>query len=83
MYKSPFLRGVTNEYLVSLDIFIAALPAIIWSAIVYGARPIAVVLISMICGALFEVIYAIILRKSAKIPTATSKHLPPHDAEDW
>lgn len=70
MNKSPYLRGVTSELLVSLDIFIAALPAIIWSTIVYGARPIAVVLISMLCGALFEVIYAIILRKTAKIPTA-------------
>lgn len=70
MYKSPFLRGVTNEYLVSLDIFIAALPAIIWSAIVYGARAVAVVLIAMLCGALFEVIYAVIFRKGARIPTA-------------
>ena len=70
MYKSPFLRGTTNELLVSLDIFVAALPAIIWSAIVYGARPIAVVLISMLCGALFEVIYAVIFRKGARIPTA-------------
>ena len=70
MYKSPFLRGTTNELLVSLDIFIAALPAIIWSAIAYGARPIAVVLISMLCGALVEVVYAVIFRKGAKIPTA-------------
>ncbi|MBO5702825.1 MAG: RnfABCDGE type electron transport complex subunit D [Clostridia bacterium] len=70
MYKSPYLRGVTSELLVSLDIFIAVLPAIIWSAIVYGARPIAVVLIAMLFGALFEVIYAIIFRKGAKIPTA-------------
>ncbi len=71
MYKTPYLRGVTSELLVSLDIFIAALPAIIWSAIAYGARPIAVVLMAMLCGALFEVIYAIIFRKGAKIPTAS------------
>ena len=70
MYKSPHLRGTTNEFLVSLDIFIAALPAIIWSAIVYGTRPIAVVLIAMLCGALFEVIYAVILRRSARISTS-------------
>ena len=70
MNKSPFLRAVTGETLVSLDILIAALPAIVWSAIVYGARPLAVVLISMLCGALFEVIYAIIIRKAARIPTA-------------
>ena len=70
MNKSPYLRGVTSELLVSLDIFVAALPAIIWSAIVYGARPIAVILIAMLCGALFEVIFAIIFRNGAKIPTA-------------
>ncbi len=68
--SAPHIRSGNSELLLSLDLFIAALPAIIWSGIVYGARPIAVVALAMLCGALFEVIYAVIFKRGARIPTA-------------
>lgn len=68
--SAPHIRSGNSELLLALDIFIAALPAVIWSAVVYGARPIAVITIAMLCGALFEVIFAVLLRREARIPTA-------------
>ncbi len=68
--SAPHIRSGNSELLLSLDLLIAALPAIIWSAIVYGARPIAVIVLAMLCGALFEVIYAVIFKRGARIPTA-------------
>lgn len=69
---APHIRSGNSELLLALDILIAALPSIIWSAIVYGERPIAVIVIAMLSGALFEVIFAVLFRKGARIPTAAT-----------
>ncbi len=69
---APHIRSGNSELLLALDILIAAFPAIIWSAIAYGARPIAVIVIAMLCGALFEVIFAVFFRSGARIPTAAT-----------
>jgi electron transport complex protein RnfD len=70
MNNSPFIKRTNSEFLFALDIFIAAMPAIVWSGIVYGLRPVAVVAAAMACGAIFEAVYAMIFRKGAKIATA-------------
>lgn len=70
MNNSPFIRSTNGEILFALDIFIAALPAVIWSGIVYGLRPIAVVTAAMLFGALSESIYAAIFHNGAKVATA-------------
>ena len=72
MNNSPFIKSTNGEHLFALDIFVAALPAIVWSFIVYGLRPVAVVLAAMICGALFESIFAAIFKNGAKIFTAAT-----------
>lgn len=68
--SAPQIRSTDSEFLRSLDFLIAAMPAIIWSVIAYGTRPAAVILMSMVSGVLFEVIYALIFRKGARIPSA-------------
>lgn len=69
---APHIRSGNSELLLALDILIAALPAIIWSAIAYGARPIAVIAVAMLCGALFEAVFGVIFRNGARIPTAVT-----------
>jgi CPA2 family monovalent cation:H+ antiporter-2 len=44
--SSPHIRSGNSELWLSIDFLIAAIPAIIWSAIAYGARPIAVIILS-------------------------------------
>ena len=69
-YAAPHLRANESEPLVALDFLIAAMPVIIWSVIAYGARPIGVIILSMLCAALFELVFACLLRRRAQIWTA-------------
>ncbi len=69
-YSAPHLRNNENELLLSLDFFIAALPVMVWSAIAYGARPIGIIVLSMLCASLFEVASACLLRRRVQIYTA-------------
>lgn len=71
-FSSPHIRSGNSELLVSLDFLIAAFPAIIWSAIAYGARPIAVILVTMLFSALFEYLFALLLHKAPHIPVAAT-----------
>ncbi|MBQ4139893.1 MAG: RnfABCDGE type electron transport complex subunit D [Clostridia bacterium] len=65
--SAPHIRSGNNEFLFSLDIMIAALPAIIWSIIAYGMRPLAVIAVAMLSGALFDLIYAVIFKGGARV----------------
>ena len=69
-YAAPHLRSNENEPLIALDFFIAALPIIIWSVIAYGSRPIGIIVLSMLSAALFELVFACLLRRRAQIFTA-------------
>ncbi len=69
-YAAPHIRNNENEFLIALDFFIAALPVIIWSVIAYGARPLGVIVLAMLCSALFELVFACILRRRIQIYTA-------------
>ncbi len=69
-YSAPHLRNNENELLLSLDFFIAALPVMVWSVIAYGARPIGIIVLSMLCSSLVEVALACLLRRRAQIYTA-------------
>ncbi len=71
-FSAPHFRSGSSELWVALDLLIAALPAIIWSAVVYGARPILTVAASMLCAAFFEALYAMIFKDSSRIPTAAT-----------
>ncbi len=66
-FSSPHIRSGSREYLVALDFLIAALPLVIWSIIAYGARPLIVMLLSALCAALFEVLYALVLKVKASL----------------
>ena len=61
-FSAPHLRSSENELLISLDFFFAALPVIIWSVIAYGARPLGITVLSMLCASLFELVSNHILR---------------------
>ena len=69
-YSAPHLRTNENEMLIALDFFIASLPVIIWSVIAYGARPLGIIILSMLCASLFELVFACILHGRVKIYTA-------------
>lgn len=69
-YSAPHLRTNENEMLIALDFLIASLPVIIWSVIAYGARSLGVIILSMLCASLFEIVFACILRGRVKIYTA-------------
>ncbi len=71
-FSAPHIRSGNSEFLVAFDLLIAAAPAMVWSVIVYGLRPLAVIAISVICAILFEVIYSLILRRAGRIPTAAA-----------
>ncbi len=71
-FSAPHIRSGTNELSVALDLAFAAAPAIIWSAICYGARPILVIIISMLVAALIETLCGLVLKKTARIPTASA-----------
>lgn len=66
-YAAPYLRNNESEPLISLDFFIAAIPVIIWSVIAYGLRPIGVIVLSMLCAALFELVLACLFRRRVQI----------------
>ena len=68
--SSPHIRSGNSEVGTSIDFLIAALPALIWSVIAYGARPIAIVLISIGFSILFEYLFCLILKKNMHLPTA-------------
>lgn len=69
-FSSPHIRSGNSELLVSLDFLIAALPAIIWSAIAYGARPIAIIVVTMLFAILFEYLFSLLLHKAPHLPIA-------------
>ena len=69
-YAPPHLRNNENEALIALDLFIAAIPVIIWSVIAYGARPLGIIILAMLCAALFELVFACVLRRRVQIYTA-------------
>lgn len=69
-FSSPHIRSGNSELLVSLDFLIAALPAIIWGAIAYGARPIAIIVVTMLFSVLFEYLFSLLLHKPAHLPMA-------------
>ena len=69
-FSAPHLRSSENELLISLDFFFAALPVIIWSVIAYGARPLGITVLSMLCASLFELVFACLLRSRVQIYTA-------------
>ncbi len=69
-YAPPHLRNNENEALIALDFFVAALPVIIWSVIAYGARPLGIIILAMLCAALFELIFACLLLRRAQLYTA-------------
>ena len=45
--SSPHIRSGNSELGLLIDFMIAAVPALIWSAIAYGARPIVIVVLSV------------------------------------
>ncbi len=69
--SSPHIRSGNSELGVSVDFLIAALPAIIWSAIAYGARPIVVVVLSIGSSVLFDYLFFLIFKKDMHLPTAS------------
>lgn len=71
-FSAPHIRSGNSELLISVDFLIAALPAIVWSAIAYGARPIVIILVSMLFAAGFEFVLSYIMRKTPRIPTAVT-----------
>lgn len=71
-YAAPHLRSNESEPLVALDLFIAAIPVILWSVIAYGARPIGVIILSVLCAALFELVFSCLIRRRAQIFTAAT-----------
>lgn len=68
--SSPHIRSGNSELGISVDFLIAALPAIIWSAIAYGARPIAIVILSIGFSLLFDYLFCLIFKKDMHLPTA-------------
>ncbi len=68
--SSPHIRSGNSELGLLIDFLIAALPAIIWSAIAYGARPIAVVVLSIGFSVLFDFLFCLIFKKDMHLPTA-------------
>ena len=68
--SSPHIRSGNSELSLSIDILIAALPAIIWSAIAYGARPIAIVILSIGFSLLFDYLFCLVFKKDMHLPTA-------------
>ena len=69
-YAPPHLRNNENEALIALDFIISALPVIIWSVIAYGARPLGIIILAMLCAALFELIFDCLLQRRVQIYTA-------------
>ena len=69
-FSSPHIRSGNSELLVSIDFLIAALPAIIWSVIAYGVRPLAVIIVTMLFAALFEYLFCLVFRKEVHFPIA-------------
>ncbi len=69
-FSSPHIRSGNSELLLSIDFLIAALPAIIWSAIAYGARPIVVIVLSMAFSVLFEYLHGLVLKNAVHMPIA-------------
>lgn len=69
-FSSPHIRSGNRELFVALDFIIAAIPAIIWSEIAYGARPIAVIIVTILFAVLFEYLLSLLLRKNAHLPLA-------------
>ncbi|MGM9643109.1 MAG: RnfABCDGE type electron transport complex subunit D [Eubacteriales bacterium] len=70
--SSPHIRSGATEYGIAFDILIAATPALVWCAIVYGVRPMITVILSMLCAVIFEIIFALIFHGGARIPTAAT-----------
>lgn len=69
-YAPPHLRNNENEALIALDFLISALPVIIWSVIAYGARPLGIIILAMLCAALFELIFSLLVMNRVQIYTA-------------
>lgn len=69
-YASPHIRNNENEMLISLDFFIASLPVIIWSVIAYGMRSLGIIVFSMLCAEIFELVLACIFKGRVKLYTA-------------
>ena len=61
--SSPHIRSGNSELGIFVDFLIAALPAIIWSAIAYGARPIAIIVLSIGLSMLFDYLFCLIFKK--------------------
>ena len=70
--SSPHIRSGHSELGLSLDVYIAAFPAIIWSVIAYGARPIAIILLSVGFSVLLDYLFCLIFKKEMHLPTAAA-----------
>lgn len=68
--SSPHIRSGNSSLGIFVDFLIAALPAIIWSAIAYGARPIAIIVLSIGLSMLFDYLFCLIFKKDMHLPTA-------------
>ena len=68
--SSPHIRSGNSSLGISIDFIIAAIPALIWSAIAYGARPIAIVVLSVGFSLLFEYLYCHFLKRDMHLPMA-------------
>lgn len=68
--SSPHIRSGNTELGVLVDFLIAAIPALIWSAIAYGARPIAIVVLSIGFSLLFDFLFCLAQKKDMHLPTA-------------
>lgn len=61
--KAPYIKGTNSELSFALDFMIALLPAFVWAVIAYGLRPIAIVLISIVCSLMVDSFISVLLRK--------------------
>ena len=66
--KAPYIRGANSEFSFALDFMIALLPALVWAVIAYGLRPLAIVLISVVCSVVLDTFISILLRKNPLSP---------------
>ena len=62
--SSPHVKHKNNTRRIMLDVIIAMLPAFIWSAVVFGWRPIMLTAVSVASCVLWEYLYRRLLKKS-------------------
>ena len=61
--SSPHVKHKNNTQRIMLDVIIALLPAFIWSAVVFGWRPIMLVAVSVASCVLFDYLYCRLMKK--------------------